>query len=590
MGGTRYELIVLMNQFIFLKKRLRTMITRWILPVFLTMVGVGAINLVWLIPAIQNIRASASVLSLEVADRLRSNMEFGLENSLNQLNGIADEIAVEPDRTQTILEWFLKNNPNFQNVAIADRTGKERVHIDRVEGSTTSNLQDHSRDPFFYVALQNISNFWNIQISKDQKPYTTLAVPIRIAGNINFVIIADLHIADLVQTSAITKFSGQSYVVDRNGFVVLSSDSAQLARHENLEARRIIQKVVVDGRESDGLSPGDSYVNDEGVSMFVVGLPIRITGWGIFVEQPASSAFGAERIVIAFAVITWLLGIGIVFAIIRGNYRLGGLNERLNDLLKENYEVGKILVRRDIELTEANSRLMALDASKSEFVSVAAHQLRTPITGIRWSFNALLDRELGDINGDQEKILEDGLKASVRMIDLINDLLNVARIEEGRFGLHFKKQPFGPIIQAAFDRQRKMVEEKGILCFLDIQPGLPSLDVDEEKISIALDNVLDNAIKYTSPGGTVTIKVKEEKNAVQVTVADTGIGIPQNQIEKLFVKFFRADNALRFQTSGSGLGLYVVKNIVETHGGIVSVTSEEHKGTTVSLSIPFPSR
>ena len=96
--------------------------TRWLLPAFLTVVGISAINLVWLIPAIQNIHTSASVLSLEVADRLRSNMEFGLASSLNQLNGIADQIAAEPARTQPILKWFLKNNPNIQNVAIADRT------------------------------------------------------------------------------------------------------------------------------------------------------------------------------------------------------------------------------------------------------------------------------------------------------------------------------------------------------------------------------------------------------------------------------------------------------------------------------------
>ncbi|MDP3726601.1 MAG: HAMP domain-containing sensor histidine kinase, partial [bacterium] len=289
------------------------------------------------------------------------------------------------------------------------------------------------------------------------------------------------------------------------------------------------------------------------------------------------------------ALVTWILGMGIAFIIIRGNYRLRSLNNRLNDLLKENYEVGKILVRRDIELTEANARLMALDASKSEFVSVAAHQLRTPITGIRWSFNALLDRELGELNSDQQKMLEDGLKSSVRMIALINDLLNVARIEEGRFGLRFEKQSPGLVMQGAIDRHRKAIDEKGILLSFDMQPGLPSLDIDGEKMNIALDNIFDNAIKYTPPGGTIMVKISEEKKLIRISISDTGIGIPQNQIGKLFIKFFRAENALRFQTSGSGLGLYVVKNIIEAHGGTITVTSEENKGTTMLLTIPIPS-
>ena len=107
-------------------------------------------------------------------------------------------------------------------------------------------------------------------------------------------------------------------------------------------------------------------------------------------------------------------------------------------------------------------------------------------------------------------------------------------------------------------------------------------------MNIALDNVFDNSIKYTPPGGTITIKINQEKNTVHVSISDTGIGIPKNQIDKLFVKFFRADNALRFQTSGSGLGLYVVKNIVEAHGGAVKVESEENKGTTMSFTLPIP--
>lgn len=312
-----------------------------------------------------------------------------------------------------------------------------------------------------------------------------------------------------------------------------------------------------------------------------------IGGWAAAGSAQNIQNLMEGRTMLLLALIILLLIIAVVFVIFRTSRRLARFNEKLNELLKENYEVGKILVRRDIELTEANVRLMSLDMSKSEFVSVAAHQLRTPITGIRWSFNALLDKELGELNSEQQKVLEDGLKSSVRMIALINDLLNVARIEEGRFGLRFKKQPFGLIMESVIERHRKTIEEKGIMFFVDVQQGAPAVSIDEDKMNIALDNIFDNATKYTSPGGSITVKVNEENQSIRCAITDTGIGVPKAQLDRLFTKFFRAENALRFQTSGSGLGLYVVKNIIETHGGTIKVESEEGKGTTVSFTLPI---
>lgn len=589
LGNTDYFLSMV-HWFTRAKQYTSILITRWLPRALFTVIGITAVNLLWLIPAIQNIRASASTLALEVTDRLRSNIEFNLENALHQLNTLSDEIIAEPARTQIAVNRFLEHNPNFYNVAVVDRSGHALMRLEQKNAEVVGAVDDYSRYPFFYLALQDIPNFWSVQTSPEGKLYTTLAMPVKRSGSIISVVIANLDVSNLIQTHSTERLNAVAYVVDRNGFIILDSNPEKHTTVLNVQNREIVQKVLIDNREVNGLNAEDSYKNKDGVTMFAVGLPISLAGWGIFVEQPTSQAFEGQRAVIAFAIATWLLGMTIVFIIIRGNYRLGALNDRLNDLLKENYEVGKTLVRRDIELTEANVRLMALDASKSEFVSVAAHQLRTPITGIRWSFNALLDRELGEVNSDQQKLLEDGLKSSIRMIDLINDLLSVARIEEGRFGLRFKKQPFGIMIQGVVDRHKKSIDEKGILFFLDIQPGLPSLEIDEEKMNIALDNIFDNAIKYTSPGGTITITAKEENKYAHISISDTGIGIPKDQINKLFVKFFRADNALRFQTSGSGLGLYVVKNIVEAHGGTISITSEEGKGTTFTFTIPVPDK
>ncbi len=290
--------------------------------------------------------------------------------------------------------------------------------------------------------------------------------------------------------------------------------------------------------------------------------------------------YSSETVLFALVVVVFLAAIIFVIA------RLKNLNRKMAELLKENYEVGKILVRRDMELTDANTRLTALDQSKSEFVSIAAHQLRTPLTGIRWTFNALLDRELGELNPEQYKAVESGLKSSVRMIDLVNDLLNVARIEEGKFGLQMRKLSFVRFVEPIVERFRIMAEEKGIKFVANISPALPVEEMDEEKMGIAIDNILDNAIKYTPPGGTVSINAVPTSEGLKVAVTDSGIGIPREQIDHIFNKFFRADNALRFQTSGNGLGLYVVKNIIEGHGGTIGIDSKEGQGTTVSVSLP----
>ncbi|OGE77798.1 MAG: hypothetical protein A2751_01955 [Candidatus Doudnabacteria bacterium RIFCSPHIGHO2_01_FULL_46_14] len=301
-----------------------------------------------------------------------------------------------------------------------------------------------------------------------------------------------------------------------------------------------------------------------------------VHAWLIFNTRNYSS----KTLLIVLAAAAMLTGL--VFVIVR----LKNLNRRMAELLQENYEVGKILVRRDMELTDANTRLTALDQSKSEFVSIAAHQLRTPLTGIRWTFNALLDRELGELNPEQYKAVESGLKSSVRMIDLVNDLLNVARIEEGKFGLQLKKLSFVRFVEPIVERLNRFAEEKGVKFISTISPALPVMEMDEEKMGIAIDNILDNAIKYTSPGGTVTIDASPTQAGFKVVVTDTGIGIPREQIDHIFNKFFRADNALRFQTSGNGLGLYVVKNIIEGHGGTINVESREGHGTTVAINLP----
>lgn len=233
-----------------------------------------------------------------------------------------------------------------------------------------------------------------------------------------------------------------------------------------------------------------------------------------------------------------------------------------------------------------NTREFLLEKTKVEFVSVAAHQLRTPITGIKWAFKAMLEKEFGPLSKEQQKVAEGGLETSSRMIDLINDLLNTARIEEGKFGLVLVEQPFSKILESAVEEEELEAKNKGVKIDLSIDQNLPLLKLDSEKIKIALDNIIDNAVKYTPANGKVAITVFADPIGVKLEIKDTGMGIPKDKMDRVFSKFFRAPNALHVFTSGTGLGLYIAKNIIEAHGGSINLKSAEGLGTTVTVILP----
>lgn len=281
------------------------------------------------------------------------------------------------------------------------------------------------------------------------------------------------------------------------------------------------------------------------------------------------------------------------FALLFFDYKKG-LNsfsvetEQKSKKIDEFGQITRQLVKRELELNHANQRLAELDIAKSDFVSVAAHQLRTPLTGIKWSYTALLDPDTGSLNPDQKEIVEKGLASISNTLDLINDLLDVAHIEEGKMKFEIKRQSIFPILKKVVEGFKLIADEKKISLSVKIpdESGFPDLDIDTEKMGLALTNLLDNAIKYTPNGGRIDFSISQEQGAVRIAVQDSGIGIPKSQKNRLFSKFFRADNAASVQTSGTGLGLYMVKKIIDRHGGKIVVDSAEGKGTAFIITIP----
>ena len=245
-------------------------------------------------------------------------------------------------------------------------------------------------------------------------------------------------------------------------------------------------------------------------------------------------------------------------------------------------KIGSLLILHDV------SREKLVERMKTEFVSIAAHQLRTPLSAIKWTLKMFLDGDLGELTKEQKEFAEKSYISNERMINLVNDLLDVSRIEEGRYLYKLTPARMERIIQAIINSLSRVAKRKGIVIdFVKKQKSFPQVKVDAEKIGLVIQNLIDNAVKYTPEKGKITVSLSKTGNNLKVEVADTGMGIPKDQQGRIFSKFFRGANALKTETVGSGLGLFIVKNIVEAHKGKIWFESEEGKGTTFFFTIPI---
>lgn len=262
--------------------------------------------------------------------------------------------------------------------------------------------------------------------------------------------------------------------------------------------------------------------------------------------------------------------------------------ERLRRLVAEQENIGKLLVRRDLELTKVNEKLHELDKAKSNFISIVAHQLRTPLSGVKWTLNMVLSGTFGPLTVEQKTFLMKCYESNERMIMLINDMLGADRIDSDKLKYNFIPAHIGDLVDNILFELTAAVKKKKLrVNFINNNRNLPHVLVDNEKMRAAIQNLLENAIKYTLEGGQIDIDFIVLEGFLQVSIADTGIGIPPADQKSIFNRFFRARNALKVETDGSGLGLYIARGIIEKHGGKIWFNSESGKGTTFYFTIPI---
>lgn len=243
--------------------------------------------------------------------------------------------------------------------------------------------------------------------------------------------------------------------------------------------------------------------------------------------------------------------------------------------------LGTVSVFRDI------TREVAVDRMKSKLISTVSHQLRTPMTAIKGYTDLLYLGTVGEINEAQRHFLSIIKANADRLALLADDLLDISRLETGRLRLNFEFIHIGDIAEEIAASLQEQIAEKGLTLKLDIPEGLPLVNGDRDRVAQILTNLIDNACHYTPAGGQITVSAQARDNFLQVSVADTGIGIASEDREKIFERFYRADHPLVQEVAGTGLGLHIAKSLVEMHGGAIWVESELGQGSTFSFTLPL---
>ena len=244
---------------------------------------------------------------------------------------------------------------------------------------------------------------------------------------------------------------------------------------------------------------------------------------------------------------------------------------------------GTVIVLRDV------TREQEIAQAKNEFVSIVAHELRTPMTSIKGYIDLILQGAVGEVNEGQKRFLGIAKSNVDRLSELISDMLDTARIDAGRLRLELEPVEIADLVHGVCESIRGTIRERELTLTVEDASPLPVILADRNRIIQVLMNLLSNAYRYTPPGGRIWVSMGQDRGNIWVSVSDSGIGIAVHDREKIFEPFYRANQELVSQQAGTGLGLPIVKSLVEMHGGTVTLETELGQGSKFSFTLPIES-
>jgi len=247
------------------------------------------------------------------------------------------------------------------------------------------------------------------------------------------------------------------------------------------------------------------------------------------------------------------------------------------------FEENKLVLK---ELQDSNEKLKQLDEAKDEFISMASHQLRTPLTSVKGYISMVLEGDVGRITPQQKEMLDQAFGSAQRMVYLIADLLNVSRLKTGKFVIDSVPTDLSTVVESEVGQLVQTAKARGLTLTYEKPASFPVLQLDETKTRQVIMNFVDNAIYYTPHGGHIQVILTADDQKVEFKVVDDGLGVPKAEQPHLFTKFYRAGNAKKARPDGTGLGLFMAKKVIVSQGGALIFASEEGKGSTFGFTFP----
>lgn len=508
------------------------------------------------------------------------------------------EQTIEPATTgrKVILDGMLSSNRYLKEVSFVNLQGEEISRQTRNQGQEPL-LRDKSETKEFQTALSGQTALGELSYMPEG-PEISLAGPVRNKNREVVAVLSGVLDISLIQKRATLNRLGNSgylYIVDNKGKVLAHSSKPE-AVESDFGSSSIVSSIL-QGAVKTGRADSDRYVSFWKEKVIGAGSRIRDTGWAVIAEWPEQDALLPARElrgkVIQISLLVFLLVVGF------SSFVAFGISRPLNELKKgtKMIEKGKfdhrIALNTGDEIEDLGAAfnrmargLKRLEELRNEFVFIAAHQLRAPVTAIRGYVSMILEGDAGPTSPTIQKFLSPVMRASDGLNQLVNDLLEVARSEAGRIEIETKPSDIVQEVKAVLEQLKVLAQDKSIELIYEPQPDLPKAMADPDKLREVIKNLVDNAIKYTiKTGETITVSHETNEKELITRVKDSGVGMSKENQEKLFKKFFRAKTKETQDITGTGLGLWIVKQLVEKMKGKIWVESEEGKGSTFSFSL-----
>ena len=510
----------------------------------------------------------------------------------------------EREYTGVYTEFFLLDltgNITFSTLNNTGNAGKERYFTEAAAGN-------------LYVSDVNISGITG-------SPEIIITNPVKKNGTTTGILAARVSMVNLyriIENIDIGK-SGELLIVNKDGDIIFHGNRS-IILHDNIRDNFAVKEVTY---EKNGIN---EYVNYKGENVLGSYYWLPLYRWGLIVEKNTDEAYaGVLTLGRVMAGISLFAVIGVVFLAVVVSKRLTNpiksLEEGALDLVKGNFkpvavssanEIGRMtgifnstamelldirkkletkieiankdLEEKNKELIAANEELKKLDEMKSDFISMVSHELKTPLSSMKISAEYLESQPDADPQV-QKELLDIIIRNIDRQTRLINDILDLSQIDAGKMEYRLEYVDVREIAKTALENIRHIAVGKNITVSLDIPENLPHALADREKFIIVLNNLFENALKFTPVGGNIVLQATEYKDGIDIKMKDTGIGIDKDKIEKIFDRFYQVDSSSRRKTGGCGLGLPISRAIVKAHGSDIRVESEPGKGSTFSFRL-----